>query len=138
MSPQVIFYVEGYAEAEFINEVIGPHLNGLGIVWHRPIWVANSVRKGRTARGGVRKYGPIKKDLQRLFAQYGGAGFIFTTLLDFYGLPEDFPGGKVPRPGILTPQEKTQAMEQAWQQDLGDHRFIPKMKTLESFAPRVS
>ncbi len=127
MSRQIIFYVEGYAEAEFINEIIGPHLNGFGIVWHKPILVANSVRKDRIARGGVRKYGPIKRDLQRLLVQYGRADFIFTTLLDYYGLPEDFPGGKEPRPDILTPLEKAQAIERAWQQDLGDHRFIPNL-----------
>lgn len=127
MSRQVIFYVEGYAEMEFVNEIVGPHLNDLGIVWHRPILVANSVRKDRIARGGVRKYGPIRKDLQRLLSQFGGADFIFTTILDYYGLPDDFPGGKAPKPGVLTPLAKAQAMEQAWQNDIGDQRFRPNL-----------
>lgn len=127
MTHQVIFYVEGYAEMEFVNEIIGPHLADLGIVWHRPILVASSVRKDRISRGGVRKYGPIKNDLERLLAQYGGAGFIFTTLLDYYGLPDDFPGGKAPGPGVLTPLEKSRAMEQAWKDELGDHRFLPNL-----------
>ena len=127
MSRQIIFYVEGYAELEFINEIIGPHLNNLGVVWHRPILVANSVRKDRSARGGVRKYGPIRKDLKRLISQYSGADFIFTTLLDYYGLPEDFPGGKAPRPEVLTPIAKAQAIEQAWKEDLGDQRFLPNL-----------
>ncbi len=62
MSRQIIFYVEGCAEREFINEIIGTHLGDLGVVWHRPFLAANSVRKGRTARGGVRRYEPIRKD----------------------------------------------------------------------------
>ena len=99
----------------------------MAFVWHRPILVANSVRKDRIARGGVRKYGPIRKDLQRLMAQYSGANFIFTTLLDYYGLPDDFPGGKAPGPGVLTPLQKSQALEQAWRDDLGDYRFIPNL-----------
>jgi hypothetical protein len=127
MSRQVIFYVEGYAELEFVNEIIGPHLNACGIVWHRPILVANSVRKDRIARGGIRKYGPLKKDLERLLAQYGGVDFIFTTMLDYYGLPDDFPGGKAPKPGVLTPLEKARAMEEAWRDDLGDCRFLPNL-----------
>jgi hypothetical protein len=84
VSRQIIFYVEGYAEVEFVKEILGPHLYERGIIWHPPIMVANSVRKDRTARGGVRKYGPIKKDLQRLLAQYRGNDFIFTTLIDYY------------------------------------------------------
>ncbi|MCP4751094.1 MAG: hypothetical protein GY866_09385 [Proteobacteria bacterium] len=46
MSRQIIFYVEGCAEREFINEIIGPHLSDLGVVWHRPFLAANSIRKG--------------------------------------------------------------------------------------------
>ena len=127
MSHEIIFYVEGYAELEFVNEIIGPHLSTLGVVWHKPILVANSVRKDRTARGGVRKYGPIKKDLQRLLAQYGGANFIFTTLLDYYGLPVDFPARNDSFPGVVTPLAKVQEIENAWSNDIGDHRFLPNL-----------
>jgi len=127
MSRQIIFYVEGYSELEFVNEIIGPHLSNLGIIWHPPILVANSVRKDRTSRGGVRAYEPIRKDLKRLLSQYGGADFFFTTMLDYYGLPDDFPGGKAPRPGVLTALAKAQALEKAWRDDLGDNRFWPHL-----------
>lgn len=127
MSRRIIFYVEGYAEVEFVKEILGPHLNELGILWLPPIMVANSVRKDRTARGGVRKYGPIKKDLQRLLAQYHANDFIFTTLIDYYGLPEDFPSGKVGTPGVVTSSAKALAIEAAWKADLNDHRFLPNL-----------
>jgi hypothetical protein len=127
VSHEIIFYVEGYAELELVNEIIGPHLSDHGIVWHKPILVANSVRKGRTARGGVRKYGPIRKDLERLMAQYQGADFVFTTLLDYYGLPNDFPLRDVPPPGAITPLARVEAIENAWKDDLGDHRFLPNL-----------
>ncbi|EFK06075.1 conserved hypothetical protein [delta proteobacterium NaphS2] len=127
MSHQIIFYVEGYAELEFVNEIIGPHLNAIGLVWHKPILVANSVREDRTARGGVRKYGPIKKDLQRLLAQYGGTDFIFTTLLDYYGLPADFPARNDSFPGVVTPLAKVKAIEDAWRNDINDYRFLPNL-----------
>jgi len=127
MSRQVIFYVEGYTELEFVNEIIGPHLSGLGIIWHKPILVSNSVRKDRTVRGGVRKYDPIRKDLRRLLAQYHGADFTFTTILDYYGLPEDFPLRNVPLPGVVTPLDKVQAIENAWRKDIDDDRFLPNL-----------
>jgi hypothetical protein len=125
MSHQVIFYVEGPAERLFVKEMIGPHLNDLGVIWHKPILVANSVRKDRTARGGVRKYGPIRKDLQRLFAQYRKADFIFTTLLDYYGLPHDFPLMNTPFAAGTTPLARVKAIEEAWKDDLADDRFLP-------------
>ena len=127
MSRQIIFYVEGYTELEFVNEIIGPHLGDLGIIWHKPILVSNSVRKDRTARGGVRKYDPIRKDLRRLLAQYHGADFTFTTILDYYGLPEDFPLRNVPLPGVVTPLDKVQAIENAWKNDINDDRFLPNL-----------
>jgi hypothetical protein len=127
MSPQVIFYVEGYSELEFVNEIIGPHLGDRGIAWHRPVLVANSVRKDRTARGGVRKYEPVRKDLLRLLGSYRGPDFVFTTMLDYYGLPAGFPAGKASGSGNATPSEKAFAIEAAWQEDLGDPRFIPNL-----------
>ena len=124
MIPQVIFYVEGLAEKEFVNEVMGPHLNDFGIIWHPPILVANSVRKDRTARGGVRRYGPIRKDLKRLLGQYRGGHFVFTTLLDYYGLPKDFPAVDT---DWKTASEKVRALESAWKADIGDSRFLPNL-----------
>ena len=127
MSRQLIFYVEGYTELEFVNEIIGPHLSNLGIIWHKPILVSNSVRKDRTARGGVRRYDPIRKDLHRLLAQYHGADFIFTTILDYYGLPYDFPSRNISLDGVVTPLDKVQSIENAWRNDMGDDRFLPNL-----------
>ena len=127
MRRQIVFYVEGYTEVEFVNEIIGPHLSDFDIIWHKPILVSNSVRKDRAARGGVRSYGPIRKDLERLLAQYRGAGFVFTTILDYYGLPEDFPLRNVPLPGVVTPLDKVRAVENAWRDDIADDRFLPNL-----------
>ena len=38
MSRQIIFYVEGYTELEFVNEIIGPHLSALGLPGTNPYW----------------------------------------------------------------------------------------------------
>jgi len=127
LTHQIIFYVEGYAELEFVNEVIGPHLNDIGIIWHNPVLAANSVRKDRTARGGIRKYSPIKRDLQRLLKQYAGRDFVFTTLMDYYGLPADFPSGKPAGTDGINFLEKARAIEAAWGKDIDDHRFLPNL-----------
>ncbi|MFP4350087.1 MAG: DUF4276 family protein [Desulfococcaceae bacterium] len=125
MSTAIIFYVEGPSERTLVKEVIGPHLSTLGIVWHDPILVANSVRKHRTARGGVRKYEPIKRDLQRLLSR--GDDFILTTLIDYYGRPVDFPSPPASIPAGAAPLVKAQAVENAWAQDIDDPRFLPNL-----------
>ncbi len=119
MSRQILFYVEGPAEREFVKEIIGPHLNDLGIIWHSPILVANSVRKDRTARGGVRKYGPIKKDIQRLLKDFKGDTFVFTTLMDYYGFPCRSLLKNHPLPNGASPITKVQAIENAWHANIG-------------------
>ncbi|SHJ91102.1 protein of unknown function [Desulfatibacillum alkenivorans DSM 16219] len=124
MSKSIVFYVEGPSEREFVNEIIGPHLSTLGIPWHKPILVANSVRKDRTSRGGVNKYGPIRKDLRRLLHRQGD-NYIITTLIDYYGRPSDFPAPDAPLPIGATPLEKALAVENAWAQDINDSRFLP-------------
>ncbi|MCP4751093.1 MAG: DUF4276 family protein, partial [Proteobacteria bacterium] len=65
--------------------------------------------------------------MKRLLAQYRGDEFLFTTLLDYYGLPADFPLRVNPLPGIVTPLAKAQAIENAWKEDIGDFRFLPNL-----------
>lgn len=117
--------MEGPSERTLVREVIGPHLNTLGIVWHNPILVANSVCKHRTARGGVRKYGPIKRDLQRLLSR--GDDFILTTLMNYYGRPTGFPSPPTSIPAGAAPLVKVQAVEKAWAQDINHPRFLPNL-----------
>lgn len=124
---EVVFYVEGPSEQEFVKEVLGPYLNDRGIVWRPPILAANSTRKGRVARGGVRSYEPVRKDLLRLFRQFRGDTYIFTTLLDYYGLPEDFPSRNLPLVAGMTPLDRARSIETAWKDDLGDRRFLPNL-----------
>lgn len=130
MSRELLFYVEGETEEEFAKEILYPHFVAKGIVCHGPILVANSVRKERTARGGVRSYAPIKKDLERLLRQWKSPNLRLTTMLDLYGLPKDFPATGTSTPNA-SGAEKAQAMVNAWRQDISDQRFIPFLFSYE-------
>lgn len=46
-----------------------------------------------------------------------------TTLIDYYGLPADFPG--VSTLPDASPHQKVAHLEQAFAQDIGDARFLP-------------
>ena len=124
MSVNLLLFVEGRTEEEFAREILFPHLGGKGILCHPPILVANSVRGGWTSRGGVRSYGPLKTDIKRRLKQYGGDDFRFTTLVDLYGLPNDFPG-KSKTPTRTTGRKQAEDVAAAWQRDIPDRRFSP-------------
>jgi len=55
----------------------------------------------------------------------------FTTLIDLYGLPKDFPGKdqNVRNPDNPTPY--VEALESAFGDDIGDRRFIPHLQLHE-------
>ena len=124
MRTNLVFYVEGQTEEEFVKEVLMRHLYDKGIICHSPILVANSFRKRRISRAGLRSYGPAKKGIEYLLKQYNSPDFRFTTLIDLYGLPDDFPGQSKYPPGA-TGRDKAKAVADAWKQDVGDRRFMP-------------
>lgn len=130
MSRQILFYVEGETEEEFAKEILFPHFAGRKIVCHGPILVANSVRKDRVARGGVRSYGPIKKDIQRLLKQWKSPDVTLTTMLDLYGLPKDFPLPVSSAPAAKG-REKARSVVEAWKKDIRDRRFAPFLFSYE-------
>lgn len=124
MSPQLLLYVEGETEEEFARKILFPHFAAEGLICHGPILAANSVRGGRVARGGLRAYAPVKKDVENLLKQYHNPNFRFTTMLDLYGLPADFPG-KSQLSASDTGANKAAAVADAWKKDIPDRRFIP-------------
>ena len=108
--------VEGQTEETFVSEVLAPHL------WSINIHVNPVLLNTGTGRGGVSKYTRIRRDLLLLLQDSSAAAV--STMLDFYGLPEDFP-----RLNTLSAQysalKKVQAAEQAFANDISDARFIP-------------
>ncbi|MFZ5766273.1 MAG: DUF4276 family protein [Thermodesulfobacteriota bacterium] len=77
-------FCEGQTEDVFVREVLSPHFKRLGI-WLNPI----VIRTGPQGRGGAVAYGKIKWQVERKCKEDPSSWV--TTLLDFYGLPKDFP-----------------------------------------------
>lgn len=120
--------VEGQTEEQFAKEMLGPHLQGLG-VWIYPIIVETSRdASGRKHRGGGH-WKNWKRDLMRIRAQSGNDVRI-TTMFDLYGLPEDFPGlakHASEADGIA----RANALEVALAEAVDDRRFIPYIQVHE-------
>jgi hypothetical protein len=84
--PRLLLHVEGQTEETFVNELLGEHLvrSGYGIV------SARLVGNPRMKRGGIRPWQGVKRDILRHLMEDRSA--IAAIMVDFYGLPHDWPG----------------------------------------------
>ena len=89
---KVLILVEGQTEETFVRECIGPYFYGKGVYFVAKVLTTSTTRSGPDCKGGVTSYGKIKRDLPRLLRDSSAA--CVTTMIDFYGLPKDFPGKK--------------------------------------------
>lgn len=87
---RVLMLVEGQSEEIFVKTTLGPYLEEKYCVYVSPIvlWTKR-LAVGGGFRGGVSGWEQIRKNLLPL--TFDTHAWI-TTLLDFYGLPDDFPG----------------------------------------------
>lgn len=88
---RVHILVEGNTEELFVRDVLRPHLWENHEVDLNPVIVNTKIFKsGPNFKGGLSKYPKVKKDLLRLLGDTNVSAV--TTLFDYYGLPDDFPG----------------------------------------------
>lgn len=119
--------VEGLTERRFAEDVLKPYLAQFEVDLRAILVTTN--RKLNT-RGGVINYNLVKNDLERRMREDRNPEARFTTMLDLYRLPNDFPGREEARRGT-TPQERVAALETALQNDLSGQRFIPYIQLHE-------
>jgi Domain of unknown function (DUF4276) len=128
---ELYVFCEGATEQGFCKQVLAPHLfpNGEGIL--HTIKVANNKRHGIVYRGGILKYASMKRDIQNTLKSRPQANVHFTTLIDLFGLPQDFPGkaNNLRNPNDPTPYAL--AIETAFGADVGDVRFLPHVQLHE-------
>lgn len=85
-------FAEGQTEQTFATNLLSPHLANIGVHMQAAILIAHAKKKGRTHRGGGRKYIPMKNDILRFLAQEKARDVFFTTMIDLYAIHADFPG----------------------------------------------
>lgn len=110
---RVYVFCEGQTEEVFVRGVLGPYFQHMN-VWLTPILI----RTGPRGKGGVSSYGKIKWQVERKCKEDSTAWV--TTMLDFYGLPSDFP--EMTSKGDSLTRAKT--VERAFQTDIAQHNFI--------------
>lgn len=121
---------EGQTEERFVKDVLSPYLQQFNI-YPKPILLLTSKKKN--TRGGMLSYIQARRDLALLQKQYkdnSSEHHIFTTMFDYYALPDDFPAfEKSSR--IKDVRERISYLENKFAEDLGCSFFIPYIQLHE-------
>jgi hypothetical protein len=114
--------VEGQSEEIFVKKTLAPFLAERGVYVEPPVvlWTKR-IPTGGGFRGGVSNWNQIRKNLIPLT---NDTDAWVTTLLDFYGLPEDFPGYQEAR-GPGDPRANVVALQNRFAVEIGHPRLIP-------------
>ena len=121
---------EGQTEEAFVNNTLRHHLAKFG-VFADVRCVLTSRKRGKEFRGGMTTYLRAKNDITRwLLEETHNADVVFTTMFDYYALPEDFPG-YVEAQRQQNPYQKVAVIERALANDINDCRFIPYIQLHE-------
>jgi hypothetical protein len=128
---ELYVFCEGQTEQGFCKQVLGPHLfpEHDGLV--HTILIAHSRHHGMIRRGGVGKYATLRQDILNTMKQRTSADVRFTTMIDLYKSPGDFPGKSAHALDPSHPSSYVDALESAFRDDMGDPRFIPYLQLFE-------
>lgn len=85
---RLLVLAEGASEELFVNTVLSPHLQRFGVFPRATGVITRRLASGKKTTGG-NLWSNVRLSLRPLLAD---SDAWVTTLLDYYGLPEDFPG----------------------------------------------
>jgi hypothetical protein len=117
-----LILVEGQTEERFVKDLLAPAMRPLGLAMIPTVLKTKKVLSGPDFKGGVTSYAKMRSNLLPLLWNRGA---LVTTVIDYYGLPDDAPGMKT-RPSGVTATERVRHVENAIFQDLGAPvHFVP-------------
>lgn len=85
---RLLVHVEGETEEQFVNAILMPHLGARGFASVSARLMGKP--RERYRRGGVRPWPGIKREVERHLL--GDSGVRSALLVDYYGMPRDWPG----------------------------------------------
>jgi hypothetical protein len=86
---RLLIHVEGQTEEDFVNEVLRDHLVSKGFHSVGARIVGNA--RLRQRRGGIRPWPSVRTDIVNHLLE--DQGCVATTMVDYYALPQEGPGG---------------------------------------------
>jgi hypothetical protein len=123
--------VEGQTEEAFVRDLLAPHLMGFGIATAVRC-VQTGRKRGTIFRGGVLSYTKLRRDLALWMKEDQARDAFYSTLVDLYHLPEDFPGHEAASKAS-DPLHRVAALERSFCEDIAHHlgQFIPYIQAYE-------
>ncbi len=122
---RLLVIVEGPTEESFINNVLAPEL------WPNEVYAKAIIIGVPGQKGGRVNYARLSKDVLNVLKQDHTA--YCSTMVDFYGLGEGFPGH--PPPHNVANIEKARHVEAAVRSDIIDR--IPDFRPAIRFMPYI-
>jgi hypothetical protein len=118
---RILALVEGQTEETFVRDILKPYLLSREKIIIPKIATTKRTKSGPHFKGGVTKYSKIKNDIRLLLNDSDAVAI--TTILDYYGLPADFPGKEALPEGDC--YKRVICMQNSFKQDINNNRFIP-------------
>jgi hypothetical protein len=113
--------VEGPTEEQFVYDILLNHLANHGVV-------CDARHLGGLGRS--RKYQRLRADLESWMKEDFNPDSYFTTMIDLYAIPKDFPKLEAAQTQS-SPREKVLFLEEALRKDLSHPRFVPYIQLHE-------
>ena len=118
---KILILVEGQTEERFVKEVINPHIMQFDKYAVPIIATTKHSRQGAKHKGGITSYDKVKK--QVIILLQDSSATLVTTMIDYYKLPEDFPGkNNLPVGDCFS---KVMHLEREFGRDINNPKFIP-------------
>ena len=118
---KVFVYVEGQTEETFVRDILAPYLSQKDLILWPVLAKTKRTSSGATFKGGITSYGRIRRDIIELLRD--SSAIRVTTMIDYYALPDDFPGKNRLSGG--TPAQRVAFLEDSFRQDIDHPRFLP-------------
>jgi Domain of unknown function (DUF4276) len=129
---QLFVFCEGRTEQGFCAQVLQKHLFPQDEGRITTILIAHSKHHRKVSRGGVPpRYETMRRDIANTLKSHHERDDFFTTMIDLYALPKDFPGKVSHTRSPDNPIFYVEALEQAFGNDITDRRFIPYLQLHE-------
>lgn len=130
---ELYVFCEGPTEQGFCTRVLQPYLFPDHDGFVRAPLITHSRKKGKEHKGGVAThYQPLRDGILRLLSGQGHReGQVFTSMIDLYGLPSDFPGKETKTRNPDNPWPYAEHLEAAFGEDIAEPRFVPYLQLHE-------
>ena len=116
--------VEGQSEEKFIKEILSPYLSKRGIFLYPEIVITGKSINGRACKGGGNSYQLYKNHIQKRIKQFRNqSSYYFTTMIDLYALPTDFPNFKEAQKYHNDKYKYVSFLEEAFYKDIFCHTY---------------